>query len=93
MTAQTPAALQVMAYGYIAAWTQQDYWTVARIAAEIEASGASSLAVAEAVTLAAAALLTDALGGSSLAAETVATRRYGKAAARLARELSASRAG
>lgn len=89
MTAE-PGTLQVQALGLIHAWLAEDYWTVARIEAAIEASGATPVQVAQVVSLAAAALLTDAFGGSSLRAEQAAAARYGADAAKQARQVIAA---
>jgi len=71
--------LAPMALGYIRAWVADDYWTVARISAEL--SEASPELVAVTFSLMAAALLTEASGGDA-----------GKAAA-LAREACSERVG
>lgn len=81
------AALQVVAETAVHAWLCRDFWTVARTQAEVEDSGVSVAAVAEAFGLAAAALMTDACGGSSARAARVATERLGTDAGRHARLL------
>jgi len=81
--------LLIMAYGYVHAWLAEDYWTIARIVAELEDSGASMVQVAEAFSLAAAALVTDAYGGDRFKAMGLAARRYSANAGRKARNIAA----
>ena len=83
--APAPAALQVQAAALIHAWLAEDYWTAARVEAAIADSGATAVQVAQVVSLAAASMLTEAFGGSSLAAERFAADRYGRDAAAQAR--------
>ena len=85
------AAFQVVAETAVHAWVSRDFWTVARCQLEVEESGASPAAVAEAFGLAAAALLTDACGGSSARAAVVAAERLGTDAGRQARLLLSAR--
>jgi hypothetical protein len=80
----TPAALQTQAYGYIHAWLAEDYWTIARIVAALQDSGATMEQVAETFSLAAASLLTTACGTAEAAA-ALAARRYSGDAARQGR--------
>lgn len=79
----------VMAVGLIHCWLANDYWTAARIEHEIDQSCASPVAVAQAVSLAAASMLTDAYDGSSARAEAVAVSRWGRDAGRQARQIAA----
>ena len=88
MTGPTPESLGVQAAALIHAELAQDYWSAARIEAALEDSRATVVQVAEAVALAAAAMLTEALG--SAAAERLAAGRYGRDAAAQARLLGAA---
>jgi hypothetical protein len=83
--AASPESLAVQADALIHAELAEDYWTSARVLAALEDSGATVVQVAQAVALAGAAMLTEAAGGSSLAAERVAAGRYGRDAAAQAR--------
>jgi hypothetical protein len=91
--APAAAALQVQALALVHAWLAEDYWTAARVEAAIEASGATVVQVAQVVSLAAASLLTEAFGGSSLAAERFAADRYGRDVAAQARLVVAAADG
>jgi hypothetical protein len=82
--------LLIQAYGYVHAWLAKDYWTTARIVAELEDSGATMQQVAECFSLAAAALLTDAYEGDRFKAMRLAQVRYSNNAGRQARHLAAS---
>jgi hypothetical protein len=61
----TPATLQTQGLAYITAWLRKDFWTIAQISLDLQATGATAQQVAESFSLAAAALLTDMCGGSS----------------------------
>ena len=80
--------LQPMAGAYIRAWLDKDYWTIARIVAALEDSGATPGQVAETISLAAAAMLTEAHGGSSAAAADHATGWQDRAVAAQVRLLT-----
>jgi hypothetical protein len=73
--------LQPMAGAYIRAWLGKDWWTIARIAAAIDDTGATPRQVTEVVTLAAASMLTEAHGGWSAAAADHATGWQNRAVA------------
>jgi lambda repressor-like predicted transcriptional regulator len=79
------ATLMTMAYGYIHAWLVEHYWTIARIVAALQDNGATMDQVAETISLAAAALLTDAFGGSSVRAAQLVAGRISETAGRQAR--------
>jgi hypothetical protein len=64
--------LAPMALGYIQAWLADDYWTVAKIGAEV--SGADPELVAETFSLAAAALLVQAFDGNAVKAAALARK-------------------
>lgn len=81
--------LLIMAYGYVHAWLAEDYWTIARIVAELEDCGATMVQVAETFSIAAAALLTDAHDGDRFKATALAARRYSTNAGRTARNQAA----
>jgi hypothetical protein len=83
------ATLMTMGYGYIHAWLVEDYWTIARIVAALQDNGATMDQVAETISLAAAALLTDALDGSSVRAAQLVAGRISEAAGRQARHQAA----
>jgi len=72
-----------MALGYIYAWLADDYWTVARISAEL--SGADPALVAETFSLMAVPLLTDAFQGDAGKAAALARKSCSKRVGRSAR--------
>lgn len=78
----------IIAYGWVHAWLAEDYWTVARLMAELEDLGATMHQVAECFSLAAAALLTDA-AGDKYAAMALATRKYSEKVSKRARSRTA----
>ena len=83
------ATLMTMAYGYIHAWLAEDYWTIARIVAAMQDSGATMEQVAETFSLAGAALMTDTVGGSSVRAAQLVASRIIETAGRQARTRAA----
>lgn len=78
----------IIAYGWVHAWLADDYWTVARLMAELEDLGATMQQVAECFSLAAAALLTDA-AGDKYAAMALAARKCSEKVGRRARSHAA----
>jgi hypothetical protein len=93
MTAQpettTPdeTRVQAMAHGYIRAWLDEDYWTIARIVVALQEAGATMEQVAEVFSLVAACLLTEAHGGSSHAASGHVSGRQDDKVAKRVRQL------
>jgi hypothetical protein len=81
-----PGTIQPFLYGLIFCWLVEDYWGVARIQEALDETGATAGQIAEGATLAAASLLSDALGSAAKAAE-VAERRWQTDSARAARQL------
>jgi hypothetical protein len=81
--------LLVMAYGYTHAWLVEDYATAARIEVALEDCGATMVQVAEAFSLAAAALATAACDGSAVQAARLAEARYLETVGRQARNWAA----
>jgi hypothetical protein len=67
--------VEAMAYAYIRAFLDEDYWTIARIVVALEESGATIQQVAESFGIAGACLLTEAHGGNSHSAAGHATGR------------------
>lgn len=90
MSEPSPAGLQAQALFVIHAWLARDYWSVEAACRQVAGSGATPVQVLEAATLAAASLLTEALGGSSAKAAAVAADRYGRDVAAQARLLAGS---
>ncbi len=82
------ARVEAMAYAYIRAWLDEDYWTIARIVDALEESGATVQQVAEVFSLAGACLLTEAHRGSSHAASGHASGRQDNKVAKRVRALS-----
>jgi hypothetical protein len=78
----TRAQLQVWATAWIRGWLAEDYWTISRIGASLDSSGATARQVAEAFSLVGAGLLARACG--DLPAATAA------ADARLSAEVAAA---
>ena len=72
-----------MALGYIHDWLADDYWTVARISAEL--AGADPELVAETFGLMAVSLLTDAFQGDTGKAAALARKSCSKRVGRAAR--------
>jgi hypothetical protein len=83
MTA-TLATLRTQALAYITAWLTEDYWTMAKITADLKRTGATPEQVAEQFSLAAAALLTDVFKGLSSQAAAWANSTALREAARQA---------
>lgn len=81
-----PADIQPFLYGLIFCWLAEDYFTVARIREALAETGATADQIAEGATLAAAALLTDALGVARAAA--LAEARWQSDAGRAARQIA-----
>lgn len=81
--------LQPMAGAYIRAWLDKDFWTIARIAAALEDSGATPAQVAEVISLAAASMMTEAHGGSAVEAADHASGWQDRAVAAQVRLLAA----
>ena len=79
--------VEAMAYAYIRAWLDEDYWTIARIQVALEESGATIHQVAEVFSLAGACLLTEAYRGSSHAASDHASGRQDDKVAKRVRSL------